>query len=207
MGAEGRDGGSLEPRVDGEPVLYGELARIGSSYRAQLEEIYREHKPRKLSDIDQLLLQWAGREPTLISVLKAKYLGAPTDSVDELFELVDTDWSDTVSYVEIDSWWRSRRLAGQGQFSSVIRPLVARIAGGRNHGELDRAGLRLLLQELMLMDDPYQWSRAVMPQEADICGWLRLDARYAHAQHKHPASSPFARLTPDARLTTGGCFG
>jgi hypothetical protein len=151
---------------------------LSDAYRAQLEAIYREHNPRKLHDIDSLLQEWSGREDALLAALGTKYLGASIVSVDALFELMDKDRGDTISYGELQTWWRSRRLAGDGHFAPQIRSLVTKISGA-DGGELDRAGLWALLQELMSMDEPERWSDAAPPEEVDICKWLRLDARHA----------------------------
>ena len=41
--------------------------------RERLTEIYSQHNPRKISDIEKLLTEWAGRETTLLANVEAKY--------------------------------------------------------------------------------------------------------------------------------------
>jgi hypothetical protein len=48
-----------------------------SANRARLIEIYTEHKPRKVQDVDQLLREWVGREEQLVARVERKY--CPSD--------------------------------------------------------------------------------------------------------------------------------
>jgi hypothetical protein len=71
-GGEGSssDGGGSE---DVEPAAPDGAPADPPTYREQLVEIYREHNPRKLGDVDGLLEEWAGDEAELLSNVRRKY--------------------------------------------------------------------------------------------------------------------------------------
>ena len=50
------------------------IARGGlSSIRTRIQSIYQEHNPRKIADIDALLMEWQGDENKLLAQVEAKY--------------------------------------------------------------------------------------------------------------------------------------
>jgi hypothetical protein len=42
-------------------------------YRDAMTKIYKQHNPRKLADIDGLLVEWAGDEAELLANIHTKY--------------------------------------------------------------------------------------------------------------------------------------
>jgi hypothetical protein len=47
-----------------------------TAVRQRLVEIYTQHKPRKLQDLDELLGEWVGKEEVLLAKVEAKYLAS-----------------------------------------------------------------------------------------------------------------------------------
>jgi hypothetical protein len=54
----------------------GALAEVDSctSARAELEELLRQHAPQRLAQLEQLLMDWAGKEAELLAQCRAQYL-------------------------------------------------------------------------------------------------------------------------------------
>jgi hypothetical protein len=74
-----------EPQPEGAPAADEQdssaddvgASAASSANRARLIEIYTEHKPRKVQDVDQLLREWVGREEQLVARVERKY--CPSD--------------------------------------------------------------------------------------------------------------------------------
>ena len=47
-----------------------------AAVRDEIVEIYREHNPRKLADVDELLAEWKGEEQKLLASVRSKYVQA-----------------------------------------------------------------------------------------------------------------------------------
>ena len=47
-----------------------------AAVRDEIVEIYREHNPRKLADVDELLAEWKGEEQKLLASVRTKYVQA-----------------------------------------------------------------------------------------------------------------------------------
>ena len=45
----------------------------GTDVRSKIVAIYTEHAPRKLKDVDRLLLEWKGEEELLLENIEKKY--------------------------------------------------------------------------------------------------------------------------------------
>jgi NIMA-interacting peptidyl-prolyl cis-trans isomerase 1 len=69
------------PRLSADSVVAESVVDSTESIREQIVRIYEKHNPRKLTDVDALLAEWAGEERQLLMNIRKKYLQTAIDGL------------------------------------------------------------------------------------------------------------------------------
>ena len=134
---------------------------------------------------------------------------SPVTSVAELFDMIDTDHSESISFAELTAWWADRvqstatadNHAGgtegkDDQGEALLRRMTALVADldDTGDGELGRSELTMLLQELIIEDPLWceqHGEEEEEPNEDQICEWLSLH-HFSLLTPRPPGFSPAA---------------